>query len=125
MLEEVMAGIVAAAPITEQQDFVSVRIVKAAISKPPAPNTGTGKFGRIMTGAKREVADIARDIIEAMRHHDAVSRRAEIMVTDMDALLGIELTLPKKSADQLFFLHPYSSPDCPVLVPFRLIARSF
>ena len=74
MLEEVMAGIVAAPTITEEQDFLGVRVVKAAISNPPALNAGTGKFGGVMTGAKGEVADIACDIIEPMRHGDAVSR---------------------------------------------------
>ncbi len=119
-----MAGIVAAAPIAEQQDFVGVRIVKAAIGQPPAPNTGTGKFGRVMTGAKGEVADIARDIIEPVGYHDAVSRRAKIMVTNVDALLGVKLAIAIEIADQLFFLRPCSSPDCPVHAPFRLIARS-
>ncbi len=61
-----------------------------------------------MTGADGEVADIAHHIVEAMRHGNAVRRRAEIMVIDLDLFLGVELAVPIKIADQLFFLHPYS-----------------
>jgi hypothetical protein len=34
-----------------------------------------------------------------MRHGNAVSRRAEIMVIDLDLLLSVELAIPVKIAD--------------------------
>lgn len=102
-----MTGIIAAATITEEQDFRSLGIIKAAVGEPPQFNTETGKFRRVMAGANREIADVAGHIIEAMWHGDAVRRRAKIMVVDLDRLLGIELAVPIKIADQLFFLHPY------------------
>lgn len=94
-----MTGIVAPATITEEQDFRGPGIVKTAIGEPPKFKTSAGKFRRVMARANREVANLAGHIIEAMRHGNAVSRRAEIMVIDLDLLLGVELAIPIKIAD--------------------------
>lgn len=72
LLEEVMTRIVAPPTITEEQEFLGIRIVKAAVREPPAPQAGAAKFCSVMASPDREIADIADNIIQAMRNGDAV-----------------------------------------------------
>ena len=72
LLEEVMTSIVVPTTITEEQEFLGLGIVNAAVSEPPAPQAGAGKFCGVMAGPKRELAAIADDVIPPMRNGDAV-----------------------------------------------------
>ena len=100
----IIASIVATTTITEEQDFRGIRIVKDAVGQPPKANTGNGKFRSIVARSDGEISDIVSHIIESMRNGHAVSRRTEIMIVDMDLLLGIEPALSVEITDQLFFL---------------------
>ena len=72
LLEQVMTRMVAPPTITEEQEFLGLGIVNAAVSEPPAPQAGAAKFRGVMASPDREIADIADNIVQAMRNGDAI-----------------------------------------------------
>ena len=67
MLKNVIPSIVAPPTITKEEDFISLRISKTTVVKPPQPNTFTGKFGSIVAGADGDVTDIVTKVVKTVR----------------------------------------------------------
>lgn len=96
---------VTAPAITPQNQPVGPEIVPADLPFPPQGNTLTGKFGRVFTGAKRDIAGITRFIVQTMRHDHPIGIAGKTMIIDnmIVPLLHIHLTGAVDQAEVLFF----------------------
>src|SRR5574341_147680 len=99
-----MATIVIPSTVTLYHNRSGIWIIILAIVTPPIFQIVTGEFTGIFASAKMNIALIQWKIINAMWYDDSFGKTIEIMVKSMKLLLGVQVTIPIKVTDILFFL---------------------
>lgn len=103
-LEEIMVGVVATAPITQDQERSGLRIVILPLVIPPIPQTVAGEFAGIFAYSQIDVAGVVADIINPMWNNHPFSEAGEIMVIDRRRYGTIHRTRSVEIAQQFLLL---------------------
>ena len=88
-LEEVLARVVAAAPVTQDQDRSRLRVVELPLVVPPIAEAITGKFAGILANAEVEITRVPAKVVDRVRNDDAVGKTGKIMVIGLERLLAV------------------------------------
>ena len=100
--DEVMAAIAAAA-IAEAQQGRGVGIGVAPMLEPPGANAGAGELTGVLAAAEMQIAQVALQIINAMRNDQTFGLAGEIVVVGVQFCPGIEVAVPVQVAQVFLF----------------------
>ena len=82
MLEAANARRVAAAGVSEQQQFAGVGVVQESFGLPPAQQVVSGEIGGVVRGADDHEAAVGGKVVDAVGDGDGVGLGAEVVVVD-------------------------------------------
>ena len=102
LLEDIVAGTIAAAAVAEDENGGGLRIKVTTIGVPPMAETIASKLGGVMASTYVHVADVADDIVQPVRDNDALGKAGEIVIQYPLFGLRIEASLTIEVAQVLF-----------------------
>src|SRR5215210_1020673 len=91
LLEQVLAGTVAAATVTQQQDRGCPWVHRTSPTLPPPLDAVTGELAGVVAGAQVHMPIVVLDIVQPVGDHHARSSTGEVMIESLDRLLSIEV----------------------------------
>ena len=97
ILEHVPVGSVAAAAVTQQKHVPRVGISGPAMHFPPEAETVAGEPTGVVAESQIQVAQIAFDVVEAVRIDHAERGTGKILIQSFLGLLRVEPALPEQS----------------------------
>lgn len=80
---------VAAAPITEVQQFRRERVIVTALFPPPQLDAVARQFDHVVTRVEMQMTTILGHVVDAVRDQRTIAFAREIVVVDNHRLLGV------------------------------------
>ena len=87
--EQMMPAVVAAATIAQQQDRRRARVGTKPVPSPPQLETVARELARVVAEAERDVADIALQIVQAVRNDFALGEAGKVVVENGVGSIGV------------------------------------
>jgi hypothetical protein len=79
-------------------------VALAAVAPPPVSDRSGREGGCISRGTDRDTAAVGLEVVHAVGNGDAIARRREIMVVDLDGFAALDLSRVLEVNHQLAFL---------------------
>ena len=104
---------VGAAPVAEDDEHPRVRVELSQVAVPDAPDVPAHELGGVVAGAYREVARVARQVVDAVRHDHASGEGREVVVVGLGGGRAVHLPAALEVARRLLLLGVHADDGYP------------
>ena len=115
LLDDAMAAGVGATAVTENHKHTGFRIEGLEVAVPHTFDVVADKLGGVVAGADREVAGVAGDVVDAVRHNHSAGEGLEVMVVDLGRRCAVNPSVAFEVPDHLLLFGVHADDGYPGL----------
>ena len=115
LLDDAVAAGVGASAVAEDDKHAGIGIERLEVAVPHALDVVADELGRVVAGAYREVARVAGDVVDAVRHNRPLGEGPEVVVVGLGRGRAVDLPVAPEVADRLLILGVHADDGYPGL----------
>ena len=104
LLDDAVAAGIGPAAVTEDDKHGGIGIERLEMAVPHALDVVAGKLGRVVAGAYREIARVAGDVVDTVRHYRPLGECPKVVVVSLGRGRAVDLPVAPEVADRLLLL---------------------